>query len=219
MRAAALIVVATASILVACTEKDRASTPLPDAAPPPSVPPAPAASERPPSIVAPARAAPRPAPAASVPPSEWTWKTYRGEGFTVRFPGDPKVKVLPAEEDRVGYTEASFEAPGGLAAFVAGFSDYEKRDVENPSTFLDDHLGQPRRGFTEILHQRAITLAGGHPGRVVILRRNLSGTPLRVYSRLYLVGRRLYSLIVSTLDEDGVGEDVVKKFMESFKLQ
>ena len=37
-------------------------------------------------------------------------------------------------------------------------------------------------------------------------------------SRLYLVGRRLYSLIVSTLDVGGVSEDVVKKFMDSFKL-
>ena len=50
------------------------------------------------------------------------------------------------------------------------------------------------------------------------LRRNLSGTPLRIYSRIYLVGRRLYSLIVSTLDVGGVSEDVVKKFMDSFKL-
>jgi hypothetical protein len=63
-----------------------------------------------------------------------------------------------------------------------------------------------------------VTLPGGYPGRVLILRRNISGTPLRIYSRLYLVKQRLYSLIVSTLDVGGVGEDVVKKFMDSFKL-
>jgi hypothetical protein len=84
--------------------------------------------------------------------------------------------------------------------------------------FLDAHVNAPRRGSTEVLHRRTLTLPGGHPGRVLILRRNISGTPLRVYSRLYLVGRRLYSLIVSTLDVGGVSEDVVKKFMESFKL-
>jgi hypothetical protein len=70
---------------------------------------------------------------------------------------------------------------------------------------------------TDVLHERSLTL-GGNPGRVLILRRNISGTPLRIYSRLYLVKQRLYSLIVSTLDVGGVDEDVVKRFMDSFKL-
>ncbi len=35
---------------------------------------------------------------------------------------------------------------------------------------------------------------------------------------MWLVGKRLYTLIVSTLDEGGVSEDVVKKFMDSFKV-
>lgn len=90
--------------------------------------------------------------------------------------------------------------------------------MERPEAFLDDHARPPRRGFTDILHKRVVTLPGGHPGRVLIVRRDISGTPLRVYSRIYLVGRRLYSLIVSTLDVGGVSEKVVKKFMDSFKL-
>lgn len=176
---------------------------------------APSASEAAPEpfVVAP------PAPVVPpVPVSEWVWKTYRGDHFTALFPGDPKLKVLPAEDDRVGYTEASFDVPGGQVSFAVGFTDHSREDVAKPDAFLDDRANAPRRGFTEVLHKRAITLPSGQPGRVLILRRNISGTPLRVYSRLYLVGRRLYSLIVSTLDTGGVSEDVVKKFMESFRL-
>jgi len=159
-----------------------------------------------------------PVAVASVPVADWVWKTYRGDHFSVLFPGEPKVTVLPAEDDKVGYTEARVEVPGGQVSFVAGFSEHSKEQVAKPEAFLDEHVTTPRRGFTEVLTKRSITLSSGQPGRVVILRRNISGTPLRVYSRLYLVGLRLYSLIVSTLDVGGVGEEVVKKFMDSFKV-
>ena len=146
------------------------------------------------------------------------WNSYRGDDFSALFPGEPKLNVLPAEDDKIGYTEARLEVTGSQVSFSAGFSDYPELEVAKPDAFLDAHVNAPRRGSTEVLHRRTLTLPGGHPSRVLILRRNISGTPLRVYSRLYLVGRRLYSLIVSTLDVGGVSEDVVKKFMESFKL-
>ena len=152
------------------------------------------------------------------PPSEWTWKTYRGDKFTVLFPGEPKLRVLPAEDDRVGFTEAHLDVPGGQVSFSAGYTEHTKDEVAKPDVFLDARANAPRRGITDVLTKRAISLPSGQPGRVVILRRQISGPPLRVYSRLYLVGVRLYSLIVSTLDEGGVSEDVVKRFMDSFKL-
>jgi hypothetical protein len=148
---------------------------------------------------------------------DWTWKTYRGDRFSVLFPGEPKVTALPAEDDKVGYTEAKLDVPGNKVSFAAGFSDHAAAEVAKPESFLDDHVNAPRWGVTDVLHERSLTL-GGNPGRVLILRRNISGTPLRIYSRLYLVKQRLYSLIVSTLDVGGVDEDVVKRFMDSFKL-
>ena len=154
----------------------------------------------------------------AVPPSTWVWRTHRGDHFSILFPGEPKLRVLPAEDDRVGYTDASFDMPGGQVSFAAGYTEHTAEEVAKPDAFLEARANAPRRGHTDILHKRAVTLPGGQPGRVLILRREISGPPLRVYSRLYLVGRRLYSLIVSTLDEGGVGEEVVKRFMESFKL-
>jgi hypothetical protein len=181
--------------------------------------PSPSASAAPPAS-APADAKPQPAPApvASVPASDWVWKVYHGDHFTVLFPGEPRVDVLPAEEDKAGYSEALFDVPGGQVSFAAGYTEHAQEAVSRPEGFLDDRTDAPRRGFTEVLHKRSVSLPGGYPGRVLIQRRNISGTPLRVYSRLYLVGRRLYSLIVSTLDVGGVSEDVVKKFMNSFKV-
>lgn len=155
--------------------------------------------------------------AAPVPIASWVWKPYRGDGFSIAFPGEPKITELPADDDRVGFTEAKLDMPGGQVSFAAGFSDHPAAAVAKPEAFLDERMTTPRRGTTEVVHKRSITL-GTSPGRVLILKRNISGTPLRVYSRLYLVGRRLYSLIVSTLETGGVGEDVVKRFMDSFTL-
>jgi hypothetical protein len=204
----------------ACTQRERGAPPEPDAAPA-LVPSSSASSAT--AAPAPADAKPRPAPAPvasvpAVPASDWVWKVYLGDHFTVLFPGEPKVHVLPAEEDKAGYSEALFDVPGGQVSLAAGYTEHAQEDVSRPEGFLDDRTNAPRRGFTEVLHKRSVSLPGGHPGRVLIQRRNISGTPLRVYSRLYLVGRRLYSLIVSTLDVGGISEDVVKKFMDSFRL-
>ncbi len=153
-----------------------------------------------------------------LPVAAWVWKTYRGDHFSVLFPGEPKVTVLPLEEDMLSFSQAVVDVPGGQVSFLAGFTDHSEEASAKPDELFDEQENKPRRGTTEVLHKRSVTLAGGHPGRVLILRRNISGTPLRIYSRLYLVKQRLYSLIVSTLDSGGVGEDVVKKFMDSFKL-
>jgi len=153
-----------------------------------------------------------------VPVSAWVWKTYRGDHFSVLFPGEPKVTVLPLEEDKLSFDQAVVDVPGGQVSFLAGFTDHSEEAVAKPTSCSTSKRTKPRRGTTEVLHKRSVTLPGGHPGRVLIMRRNISGTPLRIYSRLYLVKQRMYSLIVSTLDVGGVSEDVVKKFMDSFKL-
>jgi hypothetical protein len=210
-------------LLAACTQRERTAPPAPDAAAVPAASPGVTATAAAAATV-PAPIEPRPrsvAPVASVPavpPSDWVWRSYRGDQFTVLFPGEPRVSVLPPEEDKAGYSEAAFDVPGGQVSFAAGYTEHSQEDVAKPESFLDDRANAPRRGSTEVLHKRSVTLPGGQPGRVLIQRRNISGTPLRVYSRLYLVGRRLYSLIVSTLDVGGISEDVVKKFMDSFKL-
>ncbi|MBX3188875.1 MAG: hypothetical protein KF819_17785 [Labilithrix sp.] len=199
--------------IAACT---RQPPPSADAAPSATADAAQAAPSPAPSAVEPPALAPPP-PAPAMPVAEWVWKPFRGEGFSALFPGDPKILMLPAEDDKLGTTQAVLDVPGGQVSFAITVTDFPESEVGKPQAFLDDHAQPPRRGTTEILHKRAITL-DGHPGRVLIMRRNISGTPLKVYSRLYLKGRKLFSLIVSTLDTGGVSEDVVKRFMESFKL-
>jgi len=205
-----------------CTQRDRAAQAAADAAIEAAAPAA-SASASADSVAAAEVAAAPPrasvdAAAAVLPVTAWVWKTYRGDRFSMLFPGEPKVNVLAAEEDKAGFSEILLDVPGGQVSFAAGYTEHSAEDVAKPDAFLDERANVPRRGLTDVLHKRSVTLPGGQPGRVLIQRRNLSGTPLRVYSRLYLVGRRLYSLIVSTLDVGGVSEDVVKKFMDSFKL-
>ena len=205
-------------LVTACTRREQAAPPTADAAP------SAAASALPSSARAPlvppeakVRSSSTDPPVVAIPVTDWVWKSYRGDHFSVLFPGEPKVNVLPAEEDKAGFSQVLLDVPGGQVSFSAGYTEHSQEEVAKPD-FLDERANAPRRGFTEVLHKRSTALAGGQPGRVLIQRRNISGTPLRIYSRLYLVGRRLYSLIVSTLDVGGVSEDVVKKFMESFKL-
>lgn len=158
-----------------------------------------------------------PRDAAAHPVASWQWKTYQGEGFSISFPGEPRITDLPPDSDRFGFTEAKVDVPGGQVSFAAGYSDHPPAVVAKPEAFLDERVNAPRRGTTEVVHKRSQSI-GNHPGRVLILKRNISGTPLRVYSRLYLVGPRLYTLIVSTLETGGVSEDIVKRFMDSFAL-
>lgn len=205
-------------LLAACTQRERAAPPAPDAATTAAASSAAGSAAAPLALRPTVQSSAIDAAVVALPVTDWVWKTYRGDHFTVLFPGDPKVNVLPAEADKAGYSEILLDVPGGQVSFAAGFTEHSQEDVAKPDGFLDDRASAPRRGFTEVVHKRPIMLVGGQPGRVLIQRRNISGTPLRVYSRLYLVGRRLYSLIVSTLEVGGVGEDVVKKFMESFKL-
>ncbi len=214
--------IALASLLAACTQRDRggptpaasASAALDGGAPGAPVPATSIGSE---TIPTPTRD-PVDAAVAVVPVSAWVWKTYKGDHFSILFPGEPRVNELPPEEDKAGYSQALFDVPGGQVSFAAGYTEHTAEEVAKPDAFLDERANARRRGLTDVLTKRSVTLPGGQPGRVLIHRRKLSGPPLRVYSRLYLVGKRLYSLIVSTLDEGGVSEDTVKKYMDSFKL-
>lgn len=218
MRRPVLAFFLVVALLPACTRSDPAAragdASAPDGSPavPVNVP------ELDLSAAPPPRAAPAPPPVTSVNPATLVWQPHRGDHFSILFPGEPKLKVLPIDEGKVSYTEAVYDVPGGQVSFAAGYTDHDPVDVAKPEAFLDERVNAPRRGQTDVLHKRSMMLDGKHPGRVLILRRNISGTPLRIYSRLYLVGKRLYSLIVSTLDEGGVSEDLVKKFMESFRL-
>lgn len=208
-----------ASLLAACTQRDRGG-PAPAASASAALEagaPAPVTSVGSETIPTPSRE-PVDAAVAVVPVSAWVWKTYKGDHFSILFPGEPRVNELPAEEDKAGYSQALFDVPGGQVSFAAGYTEHTAEELAKPEAFLDERANAPRRGFTDVLTKRSVTLPGGHPGRVLIQRRKISGPPLRVYSRLYLVGKRLYSLIVSTLDEGGVSEDTVKRYMDSFKL-
>ena len=209
------MVIAMAALVACTTQRDQPAPPVAAAASAAS-----AASAALPPGSAPRRAAdPIDAATAAPPPaSAWVWKTYRGDHFSVLFPGEPRVTVLPLEEDKLSFDQAVVDVPGGQVSFLAGFTDHSAEAVAKPDEFLEEQVNKPRRGTTEVLHKRSVTLPGGHPGRVLIMRRNISGTPLRIYSRVYLVKQRMYSLIVSTLDEGGVDEDVVKKFMDSFRV-
>jgi hypothetical protein len=147
------------------------------------------------------------------------WTTYHGDAFTILFPGEPKETVHPAEDDRGAYTERRLDVPGARATFLVGVSEHSDEEIALPEAFLEEHVEAPRHGLNDILHKRSVVLPGGYPGRVLVFRRQLPGmtTPLRIYSRLYLVRHRLYALVVSTLDTGGVSEDVVKRFMDSFR--
>lgn len=169
---------------------------------------------------APLPAAPLPAApptavtASALPVADWNWTPCRGDHFTVLFPREPKVEVLPAEDDKAGFREISLEVPGGQVSFAVGVTEHAAEEVRKPE-FLDERASTPRRGFAVVLHKRATSLPGGQPGRVLIERGNISGTPLR--GILASLPRGPPALPAHRLNAGG-GRRFVKRFMDSFKL-
>ena len=78
-------------VLAACAQRERGAPPAPDAATPPVASLAAVASSvaAPPAVRVPASTVD--AAVAAIPVADWVWKPYRGDRFTLLFPGTPKV--------------------------------------------------------------------------------------------------------------------------------
>lgn len=112
-----------------------------------------------------------------------------------------------------------FMADDGNSAFMVGYSDYpaEIVDINDPNDMLDGAAeGATANINGTLVSQNNITL-DGYPGRELALEGTFDNFNASAKARIYLVGNRLYQVLVISSEGNITTEDM-DAFLQSFKL-
>jgi TonB family protein len=155
-----------------------------------------------------------------------SWKEYKSEtgGFSIMFPGTPREE---AQKLKDGGHEVNIRTLNlhEMAIYSVMYLDNPPSAPQNPDAarvMLDYSVKQAAPMFkAEPLEEVEITL-DGHPGRFV-RQRLPDGLIMRL--KFYVVGQRLYQLMITTPSEQAATDDqrrfyaeTASKFLDSFKL-
>ncbi len=154
------------------------------------------------------------------PPIAWQPFTSGAGGFTISMPDEQKSDVLPMNTP-VGVIDLHlFTVDLDDSAYIVGYSDYPESLVRNSSA--DVMLDGARDGAVanvggKLLNERRLTLQG-YPGRELWIEAEAGGQPGLVQARIYLVGRRLYQVLVAGSTTQ-FSESDAEFFLDSFELR
>lgn len=162
---------------------------------------------------------PAPVASASAAPSETpivvdagvTWVTYKATKASVSFPGS--FNVIFASPDGTTFKVAG--AKGGNVSLRADADEALGPEIANVQKALDDHAKSAAgedRGYARV-SIKAITL-GTHAGREEVSKKD--GSLAR--ARVFLVGRRFYTLTTDRKESDLDAEPTVTRFLESLAV-
>lgn len=145
--------------------------------------------------------------------------TSKAQGFSVLLPGTPKEQTLKAPSPLGELTFHNFlvETNQGKAAWLATSVDYPPGSIkaENQDGVLDAGVkGAVDKLKGKLLTQSKIMLDNKYPGRSMQLEVPNLGL---YHSRIYLVGDRLYQIVVLG-PKDLATSTEAKKYLDSFKL-
>jgi hypothetical protein len=139
------------------------------------------------------------------------WVTYKAAKASVDFPGS--FNVIFSSPDATTFKIAG--ARGGTVSLRASADEALGPEIANAQRALDDHArtaASEDQGYTRV-SIKAITL-GAHSGREEVSKKD--GNLVRV--RVYLVGRRFYTLTADRKESDLDAEKTVSRFLESLAL-
>lgn len=140
-----------------------------------------------------------------------SWVTYKAAKVSVAFPGS--FNVIFSSPDATTFKVAG--ARGGTVSLRASADEALGPEIANPSKALDDHArvaASEDQGYARI-SIKAITL-GAHSGREEVSKKD--GNLVRV--RVYLVGRRFYTMTADRKESDLDAEKTVSRFLESLAI-
>ena len=152
-------------------------------------------------------------------PLVWQPFTPAQGGFTISMPDKPKADVL-STNTAVGVIDLNiFLIEMDDSAYIVSYADYPESLVRNNNT--DVMLDGARDGAVanvdgKLLAERRITLQG-YPGRELLVEAQSKGVQGLVRARVYLVGRRLYQMLVAG-SEAQFSESDAEIFLNSFQL-
>lgn len=146
--------------------------------------------------------------------SEWIVFSPKDGGYSIKLPGKPTARPLPVDTEEVRTVSTLYELTREEFKYVVGYMNYPLSvEAANRDKFLSRAA------------ESAITSAGGTvTGNTAI---SLDGSPGREVTgevkgfsyrcRVYLVGERLYLLII-WLPPNKTDSENAAKFFESFKI-
>jgi hypothetical protein len=140
-------------------------------------------------------------------------------GFSILMPGMPKGRSEKVPSPLGELTVKGFvvETNQGKAAWMVTSTDYPAGTVkaDNQDAILDGVVKGSTEGVKgKLLTQSKITLGKKHPGRS--MQTDVPNTGI-YHARVYLVGDRLYQVIMLGPKELATSPDATK-FLDSFKL-
>jgi hypothetical protein len=148
------------------------------------------------------------------------WKTLTSEkgAFTISMPGTPTESQQTYDTDAGPVTATLYmlELDGGNVAYLAGFNDFDKKQVagKDPQDMLDGARdGAVANVQGTLVKETKITL-DGNPGREILVQ---APGDMLVYARVYLVKNRLLQALV-VMPKKTLKEGDVTKFLTSITL-
>jgi hypothetical protein len=133
--------------------------------------------------------------------------------FTASFPSDPVSESLEIDTvfGRVTLTVNAVNA--GKTAFFAGYYDIPENVGLSEAELLDAERDRGLKGASASLLRDEPFSTAGYSGRLIVAER----AQLRVRARNFIIGQRLYSvMVVSQIRTDS--ETTANKFFESFSV-
>lgn len=139
--------------------------------------------------------------------------------FSVEFPGKPEEQsqTVQTEVGSIKLNIVMYEKRN--SAYLVMYCDYPADHVQAAGS--DVILEGACEGAVSnirgtLVSQEPITI-GDHPGREIKATASTDGNQVELRSRIYLVGNRLYQVIVSATP-GGTKDSVANRFVDSFKL-
>jgi hypothetical protein len=140
--------------------------------------------------------------------------------FTIDFPGKPKEQSQTVQTPTGNVTAHIIMYESRIAAYVVTYSDFPASQIKSSSA--DELLDGACQGVASniggtITSQKSISI-DNHPGQEVKVSASSRGKKVEVRNRIYLVGNRLYQVIVTAAPGD-TEDATANKFVTSFKLK
>ena len=149
----------------------------------------------------------------------WTEFSSADGAFSVLMPGTPTEETQTEDTDLGPIDVHLFTFEKGEVAYLVGYNVFPAAVVEaaTPAVLLDSARdGQVETVKGTLVSETEITL-GTYPGRDLEIQVEGSDGTSSLRSRLFMVGDRLYQLVVGGPKGQSTSADTIK-FLDSFEL-
>lgn len=155
---------------------------------------------------------------------KWTEYTSEDGGFSVLMPSDKVDTEKSTQYTEVGPIDLYMHSVSRDDAFyLVSYNDMDFLEgIKMTSADMNDILEDGVQGSKNTLPggkfiYRRNTSMAGNPGKEYRIEGKKGDLEVAVFGKVYLVGTRLYQIVVTTTKENAESKDI-PKFMESFRL-